>query len=106
MSAVVDFRVDIDVGQSGSHQPNVFLPRVELLRLPKQVLSHHPQQAEIGVHGPSCLASEGLDSGDVSPQNEVVNVVGPFVSFYRLEVCHVAHDWVFVEDAVGPMNIS
>ena len=106
MSAVVHFGVEIDVVQAGSHQPNVLLPRVELLWLRKQVLSPHPQQAKVGVHGPSSLASEGLDTGDVSPQNEVVNVVGSFVSFYRLKVCHVAHNWVFVKDAVGAMNIS
>lgn len=32
----------------------------------------------------SSVSCEGLDAGDVAAQNEVVNVVGSFVSFYRL----------------------
>ena len=83
MPSVVDLRVDVDVVQSRSHHPNVLVPGIKFFCSGEQVPRHHPQQAEVGVHGPSSLAREGLDAGDVSPQDEVVNVVRSFVRFHR-----------------------
>ena len=49
---------------------------------------------------------EGLDSGNVSTENQVVNVMSSFVGFDRFEVCHVSHDWVFVEDTICPVDVT
>ena len=54
----------------------------------------------------SSISREGLDARDVASKDEVVNVVGAFVSFHRLKVGHVAHDGVFVENAVCTVDVS
>ena len=54
----------------------------------------------------SSVSREGLDAGDVAAQDEVVDVVGSFVSFYRLQICHVAHHRVFVKNAIGTVDVS
>ena len=57
-------------------------------------------------HPCSSLASEGLDTSDVPADDEVVNVMGALVSLDRLKVGHVAHDGVFIENSIGPVNVS
>ena len=82
VATVVDFRVDIKVGQSRTKRPDVGSGGVEDLTLSNGVFQKQHGQPEVGVHRASCLAREGLNTGDVSAQNQVVNVVGSFVSFH------------------------
>ena len=58
------------------------------------------------VYIKSSVSCEGLDARDVSAQNQIVDVVGAFVSFHRLKIGHVAHDGVLVENTVRPVDIS
>ena len=53
----------------------------------------------------SSVSSEGLNARDVATQNQVVNVMGAFVSFHRLEIRHVAHDGVLVKNAIGTVDV-
>src|SRR5216684_3388675 len=50
--------------------------------------------------------NEGGDAGDALADDQLVDVVGAFVGEDALEVVHVAHDAVIVDDAVGAQNVA
>lgn len=53
----------------------------------------------------SSVSREGLDASYVPAQNEVVDVVSTFVSFYRLQICHVAHNGILIQNSIGTVNV-
>ena len=105
MTAVVDLWIDIEICKTWTKRPDIGLLWVENLALSEGIFEDHHGQSKVCIHASSCLAGEGLDSRDVASQDEVVNVVGAFVSFYRLKVGHVAHDGIFVENTVGTVDV-
>ena len=82
MAAVVDLWIDIKVGQAWTKGPDVGGGVVKHLTLSERVPDNHQGQPEVGVHRASCLPREGLDARDVATENEIVDVVGAFVSFH------------------------
>ena len=82
VAAVVDLWIDIKVGQTWTKGPDVGRGVVKHFPFPKGVLDGHQGQPQVGVHRASCLAREGLNARDVATENEVVDVVGAFVSFH------------------------
>src|SRR5438270_4032045 len=50
--------------------------------------------------------SISADAGDVLTEDEGVDVVRPFISLYRFEVHHVAHDGIVLCDAVGAEDVA
>ena len=106
MSAVVDLRVDIEIGEARAKGPDVRQGMIKHFSFSKRVFDDHQGQSKVRVHRASRLAREGLDARDVPTKNEVVDVMCAFVSFYRLQIGHVAHDRVFVKDTVCTVDVS
>ena len=82
MAAVVDLWIDIKVGQTGTNGPDVGCGGIKHLSLPERVLNDHQGQPQVGVHRVSRLARKGLNARDVAAENEIVDVMGAFVSFH------------------------
>ena len=82
MAAVVDLWVDIKVGQTWTKGPDIGRGVVKHLTLAECVLDDHQGQPQVGVHRASCLTRKGLNARDITAENEVVDIVGAFVSFH------------------------
>src|SRR6266446_9613533 len=50
--------------------------------------------------------AEGVQSRDVAPDDQRVDIVGALVSIDRLEVHHVADDGMLVHDACGAQDVA
>lgn len=49
---------------------------------------------------------ERVNPGHTLSDDQGVDIVSAFVSFHRLEIRHVAEDWILIGNAIGAQNIS
>ena len=106
MPPVVDLWVQIGVAKARPEGERMLCKRLYRSLLAQSVTQQKTHDAVIGVHPRSRLSGEGLDSGDVPAEDEVVDVVGAFVGLDRFEVGHVAHDRIFVKHAVRSVDVA
>ncbi len=52
------------------------------------------------------LAGEGLNAGNGAPDDQRMHIMRSFIGVYRLEIHHVAHDVIFLGDAVATMHVT
>ena len=106
VTTVVHLRIQVDVPEPRSQRPDMLLQRVKDRGSTNRASQHQADDSVVWVDHVSRLPSEGLDARDVSAENQVVDVMGPFVGLHGFKVGHVPHHGVLVQHTVRPVDVT